>query len=135
MPRQPIIADPANPAGIMIHQDAFVMSTKSLTRLNIASTAVSYYEMTDRPLSANIMMYGSRLKNFKVHIYANKDMKKDDASEPTKLYKTLAIEEYLESLDVYCASKIGAMMCPLAWVIRENATVPVNAPAMEHNQL
>ena len=45
-------------------------------------------------------------------------MKKDDVSEPPKLYKTLAIEEYLESIDVYCASNIGAMMCPLAWVIR-----------------
>ena len=62
---------------------------------------------------------------------AIKYMKKDDASEPPKLYKTLAIEEYLKSLDVYCASKIGAMMCPLDWFIRENATVPANAPAME----
>ena len=26
------------------------------------------------------------------------------------------------------------MMCSLSWVVRENATVPANAPAMEHNQ-
>ena len=118
MRRPPMIADPSNPAGPMIHQDAFVISAKSLTRLKIAATAVLYYEMTDCPLSDDITMYGSRLKNSGVHMDEIKYMKKDDASEPPKMYKTLAIEEYLESLDVYCASKIGAIMCPLAWVIR-----------------
>ena len=106
------------------------MSAKSLTRLKIVATAVSYYEMTNHPLSSDITMYGSRLNKFKAHMDAIKDMKKDDLSEPPKLYKTLATEDYRESIDVYCASKIGAMMCPLASVIRENATVPVNAPAM-----
>ena len=130
-----LIADPANPDGPMIHQAALVMSAKSPTCLNIAATAVSYYEMIDHPLSAIIMMYDLRLKNFKVHMDAMKYMKKDDTSGPPKLYKTLAIEEYIESLDVYCESKIGAMMCLLACVIRENATVPDNSPEMEHNQL
>ena len=110
------------------------MSANSITRLNIAATAVSYFEMTDRPLSADIIIYGLCMKNFKVHMDAIKDMKKDDARKTPNLYKTLAIQEYLESLDVYCASKIGAMMWPLAWVIRENATVPANAPVMEQNQ-
>ena len=88
-----MISDPANTAGPMIHQTAFVMSAKSLTCLKIAATAVSYYEMTDRPLSDDIMMYGSLPKNFKVHMDAIKDMKKDDAIEHTKLYKGLAIED------------------------------------------
>ena len=100
MCRPPIIADPANPDGPMVHQTAFVRSAKSLTRLKIAATAVSYYEMTDHPLSADIMVYGSRLNNFKVHMDAIKDIKKDDASKSPNLYKTLVIEEYLESLDV-----------------------------------
>ena len=130
MHRPPMIAVSTNPTRTMIHQAAFVMSSKSLICLKIAVTAFPYYEMTNRPLSTNIMMYGSRLQNFKVHMYAIKDMKKDDASEPPNLYKTLAIEEYLESLDFYCASKIGAIMCPLAWVIRENDTVPANYPVM-----
>ena len=32
MRRPPMIADPSNPAGPMIHQAAFMMSAKSLTR-------------------------------------------------------------------------------------------------------
>ena len=85
MRRPQIIADPANPAGPMIHQADFVMSAKSLTRYKIASDAVSYYEMTYCLLSVDIMMYGSRLKNFKVHMYSIKYMKKYDASKPTNI--------------------------------------------------
>ena len=81
----PTIADPDNSAGPMIHQAAFVMSAKSLTCLKIAATAVSYYEMTNRTLSADIMMYGLRLKNFKVHMDAIKETKKDDAIKPPNL--------------------------------------------------
>ena len=61
MRRPPMIPDPANMAGPMIHQAAFTLSAKSLNRLVIAAVAVSYYGNTDRTLDAAIMMYDSRL--------------------------------------------------------------------------
>ena len=56
MRRPPMIPDPAN-ADQMIHQTAFVLSTKSLGCLNIAAVAVSFFIMTYRHLSADIIMY------------------------------------------------------------------------------
>ena len=56
MRRPPMIPDPANTYQ-MIHQTAFVLSTKSLGCLKIAAVAVSFFIITYRHLSADIMMY------------------------------------------------------------------------------
>ena len=87
-----MILDTANLAGPMIHQAAFTLSSKSLNRLAIAAVAVSYYGNTARTLDAAIMMYGSRLNNFKVHMDVIKDKKKNDTLEPPKLTRNLPIE-------------------------------------------
>ena len=60
-----MILDTDNLAGPMIHQAAFTLSSKSLNRLMIAAVAISYYGNTARTLDAAIMIYDSRLKNFK----------------------------------------------------------------------
>ena len=102
-----MIPDLANMAGPMIHKAAFTLSAKSLNRLVIAEVAVSYYANTARILDAAIMMYDSRLKNFKVHIDAIKEKETNDTLEFPKLTRNLPIEDYIEGLDVYLGSRIG----------------------------
>ena len=128
----PMIPDPAN-AAHMIIQASFVLSAKSLGRLSIAAVAVSLFSMTDRPLSANIMMYDSCLKNFKVYTDAIKDKKNNDNNDPLKFSRNIPIEEYIEVIDVYLGGKIGAMNCPMNWVTRENVLAPAASPPMAHN--
>ena len=84
----------------------------------IAAVAVSYYANTARNLDAATMMYDSRLKNFKLHIDAIKDKKTNDTLDPPKLTWNLPIEDFIEGLDVYLGSKIGAMNLPMSWVTR-----------------
>ena len=100
MCRLPMIPDPANAAHV-IHQEEFVVSAKSLGHLSISTVALLLFSMTDRPLSTDIMMYNPRLNNFKVHMDAIKDNKKNDTHEPPKLSRNLPIEEYIKGLDLY----------------------------------
>ena len=65
---------------------------------------------------------------------AIKDKKTNDTIEPYKLTWNLPIEEYIEGLDVYRGSKIGAMNCPMGLVTRANVIVPAAYPAMAPNQ-
>ena len=133
MRRPTMIPDPAN-AAQMIHYSAFVLSAKSLGRLRIAAVAVSLFGMTYRPLSANIMMYDSRLKNFKVHTDAIKDKKKNDTNDPPKLSRNITIEEYIKGLNMYLGGNIGAMNFTMSWVTRENMLAPAVPPPMSQNQ-
>ena len=71
MRRPPMIPDPDN-ADHMIRQAAFLLYANSLGRLRIAAVEVSFFIMTYRPLSADIMIYDSRLNNFKVNMDAIK---------------------------------------------------------------
>ena len=65
---------------------------------------------------------------------AIKDKKTNDTLEPHNLTWNLPIEEYIEGLDVYRGSKIGAMNCPMSLVTRANAIVPAADPEMAPNQ-
>ena len=133
MRRLPMIPDPSITAQI-IHQSEFVFYTKSLGRLSIAAIAVSLFSMTYLPLSDDIMMYDSRLNNFKVHMDAIKDKKKNDTNDPPKLYRNLPIEEYIEGIYFYLVGKIGAMNCPISWETRENMLSPAASSPIAHNQ-
>ena len=129
----PMITDHSN-AAQMIHQEAFVLSAKSLGSLRIAAVVVQLFRMTYCPLSADIMMYDSRLKNFKVHMDAIKYKKENDTYDPHKLSSNLPIEDYIKGLDVSLGCKIKAMNCPMIWVTRQNVLAPAAAPPMAHNQ-
>ena len=91
MCHSPMIPDIVN-AAQMVHQAEFVLSPKSLVRLRISLVAVSFFSMTDRPLSADIMTYDSCLKNFKVHMDATKDKRNNDTNEPPKWSRNLPIK-------------------------------------------
>ena len=77
----PMIPDPTN-TDQMIHQEAFLLSAKSLGRPRIAAVVVSLFSMTYRPLSTGIMMYDYRLKNFKMHMDSIKEKKKNEINNP-----------------------------------------------------
>ena len=62
--RLPKIADPNN-GNQLVAQEQFQLSAKSLMCLQVAAKSVKYYNSIDRPLTANIMAWGKRLKNFK----------------------------------------------------------------------
>ena len=79
MRRLTMIPDPTNTA-YMIHQAEFVLSAKSLGCLRIAVVAVSFFSMADHPIYDDIMIYDSRLNNFKVHMDAIKYKKKNDTN-------------------------------------------------------
>ena len=76
-----MIPDPAN-AVQMIHQAAFVWSAKSLGCLRIAAVAVLLFSKTYRTISADIMMYNSRLNNFRVYMDDIKENKKNVTNYP-----------------------------------------------------
>ena len=59
------IADPIN-ANQLVAQEPFQLKVKSLMRLKVAAKAVKYYNSIDCPLTANIMVWDKRLKNFKM---------------------------------------------------------------------
>ena len=128
MRHPPMIPDPAYAVQI-IHQVEFLLSAKSLVRLGISVVAVSLFSMIDRPLSADIMMYDSRLNNFKVRMNDIKDKKNNDTNEIPKLSRNILIEEYIEVLDLYLGGKIGAMNFPMSWLNRENVLAPASDPS------
>ena len=134
MRRPPMVPDTYN-AAQMIHQAAFVLSSKALGRLMIAMVAVLLFSMTYRPISADTNMYESRLKFFNVHVDDIKNKKNNDTNEPLKLSINIPIEEYIEGIDVYLGGIIGAINCPMSLVTRENMLATVADPPMAHNHL
>ena len=112
----------------MIYQSVFLLSAKSLGRIRIAALAASLFSMTDLPLSTDIMMYDSRLNNFKVHMDAIKEKNNNHTNDPPKLSRNLPIEEYIELIYVYLGGNIGANNCPMCWVTRENVLVTAASP-------
>ena len=129
----PMIPDPVK-ADQLIRQEAFVLSAKSLFHLRIDAIAVLFFSMTDLPPYADIMMYDSRLNNFKVHMDYIKDKKNNDTNEPPKLSSNIPIEDYIEGLGMYLGGKIGDINFPMSWGTRENVLAPESAPPMVHKQ-
>ena len=61
--RPPQIPDPAN-AALMINDQPYRMPAKSLMRLKVAALAIKYYQDTARPLTAGMLIWGTRLTSF-----------------------------------------------------------------------
>ena len=54
--------------------------------------AVLFFSMIDCPLSDDILMYDSRMNNFKVRMNDIRKKKKNHNNETPKLYRNLTIE-------------------------------------------
>jgi hypothetical protein len=130
--RPPKIPDPANP-GQLIEQEPFIISARSLLRLQVAAVAVEYYADTARPLTVQSIAW-PRLKNFEQEYKAIKDEKENGATDAPKITKQVTVVKYLEALENFAMTAIGARMCPVAYVIRPTAEVPAAAPALATDQ-
>ena len=84
-------------------------------RLKVAAKSVKYYNSIDCPLTANIMAWDKRLKNFKMEWESLQEMKKgnDDSSLPI-ISKTLPIEKWFEAHKTYCTTYVGQIGCTLS---------------------
>ena len=124
-----MIPDPGNPAA-QIHQEPFRIPTKSLNRLKVAAMAVKHYEETSRELTAPMMQWDPRLKNFERQWKALGEASNRDGDEIPKVGRTLGIVKYLEAYENYATTVFGVRTCRLSYVIRTFAVVPVAAPAL-----
>ena len=127
--KPPMIPDPANPA-VQVHQQPFRIPTKSLNRLKVAAKAVKHYEETGRELTAAMMQWDPRLKNFERQWKALEGASDKDGDELPKVSRTLGIVKYLEAYENYATTVFGVRVCRLSYVIRDDAVVPAAAPPL-----
>lgn len=130
--RPPRIPDPANP-GQLIEQEPFIISARSLLRLQVAAVAVEYYAGTARTLTVQSIAW-PRLKNFEEEYKAIKDEKENGDADPPKITKQVNVVKWLEALENFARTAIGARMCPLAYLLRSDVAVPAAAPALAADQ-
>jgi len=119
--------------GELVNQAPMIISAKSYQRLVIASAAVAFYQQTDRPLSAN-NMHWNRLANFKVQYDTIKDKKKHgETLEVPVIGKNMSVVQWIEAYASYAHQYIGVRKAPIAYIIREDAAVPMPAPPLAPN--
>lgn len=129
--RPPQVTDAA---GNLVSQAAFRIGAKSLRRLKVAAKCVKYYQDTGRDLSANNMMWSTRLSAFEVSWKALEDAKeKDPTNKLPILTRNFPIDKWLESYHNYADQRIGVRTCPLTYILREDSAVPAVAPALGAN--
>ena len=128
--RPPRIPNPAVQGGFMEDQ-AYRVGAKSLRRLKVAAKAVSYYVNTGRALTAAMMTWTPRLSVFEIAWKAiEEQQEKKESNKLPILHRNFAIEKWIESYRNYADQRIGARMCPLSYVLRDDANVPAAAPAL-----
>ncbi len=103
-------------AEAFVNQAPFQLLTKSLFRLNTASTVVNYYSKTLRTLTFGNMAW-VRLNNFQVEWDALLERKKtnDELSLP-KISKHIGIVAFFDAYDTYTEEFIGQAKCPIGWI-------------------
>ena len=105
--RLPKIADPNN-ANQLVAQKPFQLSAKSLMRLKVAAKSVKYYNSIDSPLTANIMAWDKRWKNFKMEWESLQEIKKGNDDSSLKIIsKTLTIDKWFETHESYFTTYVG----------------------------
>ena len=129
--RPPRIPDPAGGGGL-VEDQAYRIGAKSLRRLKVAAKAVAYYLNTGRVLTAATMTWSPRLATFELAWRAiEEQQEKDSSNKLPVLHRNFAIERWIESYINYSDQRIGVRMCPLSYVLRDEAAVPAPAPNLE----
>ena len=130
--KPPRIPDPNN-QGMFIEDEPYRIPTKSLNRLRVAAQAVKHFEETGRELTAALMQWNPRLKNFERQWKAMKDASDKDHEEAPKVSRSLGIVKFLESFENFVTQIFGVRQCRLSYVIRSDAFIPGAAPALAPN--
>ena len=127
--RPPQIPDPNN-AGQLINDAPYRIGAKSLMRLKVAAVAVTYYEKVDRPLTAAMLTWSPRLKNFDAQWKAMQELKDNSDLELPKVTKNVNFATWMDSYENYADQKIGVQNAPISNVIREDVVPAQPAPAL-----
>jgi hypothetical protein len=126
--------NPAAVAGATIPTPPFVFGAKSQRRLVIAAKLVWYYEATGRALTAGNLQWNSVMRNFSEQWKALEDRKDGDDPEVPKISKSLPVIKWTEAFIDYLNRVVGVRTIPLAYVVRVDAEVPAEAPALANGQ-
>jgi hypothetical protein len=112
----------------------FVFGAKSQKRLIVACELVRYYETVGRGLTAANLQWITVVKNFEIQWKALMDKKAKDEPETPKISKSLNIMKWSEAFRDILHRCIGVRNVPIVYVIREDADVPADAPALMAGQ-
>ena len=102
---------------------SYVVSAKSLIRINGARMLVLYYILVGRTLEPADMQWPV-IKNFVEQWKALKEKKKADIGIPPKLTKDKQVYKWLEQMGQYLASYIGARNTPYTYMTRPDVAPP-----------
>jgi hypothetical protein len=115
--------------GVLVDQEPFSISAKSRLRLDVALTAVKYYETINRPLDTDNMSWAT-LKNFEIEHTALLERKDDTEAPVPKLDKNLTVPKWLESVKIHLSTVLGKRGIPLSYVVRPDETVAAVPPPL-----
>ena len=115
--------------GVLVDQEPFLISAKSKLRLDVALTAVKYYETINRPLDADDMSWAT-LKNFEIEHTALLERKDDTEAPVPKLDKNLTVPKWLESVKIHLSTVLGKRGIPLSYVVRPDEAVAAVPPPL-----
>ena len=132
--RRPPQVPGAGAGAALVVQQAFHLPAKSLIRLKVAARVVLYYERTNRPLTAQGMLW-IRLNTFKVEWESLKEQKdsNNEGSLPI-ISNKLSIANFFGAYETFVSNFIGQSGCPLSWIYRTTVAVPGAAPALAVDQ-
>ena len=114
---------------VLVDQEPFFVSAKSIMRLTVALEVARYYETVGRPMDVDNMTW-TRMKSFDVQWKALKDRKDSTKPDIPKLTKGLSVPKWIESFKLYCRAVIGARGIPIIYLLRETEVVDPNPPAL-----
>ena len=126
--------DPNAPAGATIRAPAFTYGAKSQKRLTVACDLIRYYQSVGSNLTVANIQWNQVMSNFEIQWKALKERKDEDDPDVPKITKALPIIKWTEGFQDFLNRVIGAMMIPLAYVIRIDPQVPGNAPPLVVDQ-
>jgi hypothetical protein len=120
--------------GATIPCPPFAFGAKSHARLVVATELLKFYRAIGRDTTAAGMMWDRVMRNFGEQWKAIKDAKKETQPEVPVISKALPVIKWIEAFQDHCYRCIGQRYIPLAYVIREEAAVPVACPERVNHQ-
>ena len=108
----------------------FTFGAKSSKRLLAASNLVRFYDAIGRDPTAANMRWITTVRNFEEQWKALSAKKDEDDPDTPLISKALPIIKWCESFKDHLHRCVGVRHVPLAYVIRDNVTVPVVCPAL-----
>lgn len=133
-PRIPNPAPGADPNDT-VAASPFILSAKSLGRIRACAVAVWYHKLVGRDTSAQSMQW-TRVESFMEEFNAmTTELESEDKLKMPIISKYLLVVPFLESFDIYLDSVVGVRKCPIKYLVREDALVPVVAPPLARGQL